>query len=85
LIIGMPPLSGFIGKLSLISALLNPLGLGGDAPIPAAGPGGAADPLGLASLIAFARLGIQRFWTPKNGPRHCCAAMSACRSSCCSA
>jgi multicomponent K+:H+ antiporter subunit D len=26
LIIGMPPLSGFIGKLSLISALLNPLG-----------------------------------------------------------
>jgi multicomponent K+:H+ antiporter subunit D len=33
LIIGMPPLSGFIGKLSLISALLNPLGLGDEAPI----------------------------------------------------
>lgn len=27
LIIGMPPLSGFLGKLTLISALLNPLGL----------------------------------------------------------
>jgi multicomponent K+:H+ antiporter subunit D len=35
LIIGMPPLSGFIGKLSLLSALLNPLGLGsaGDEPV----------------------------------------------------
>ncbi|MEF9672475.1 monovalent cation/H+ antiporter subunit D [Pseudomonas sp. PCH446] len=33
LIIGMPPLSGFIGKLSLLSALLNPKGLGIDAPI----------------------------------------------------
>jgi multicomponent K+:H+ antiporter subunit D len=27
LIIGLPPLSGFLGKLALISALLNPLGL----------------------------------------------------------
>nr|GEW36134.1 hypothetical protein [Tanacetum cinerariifolium] len=27
LIIGLPPLSGFLGKLTLISALLNPLGL----------------------------------------------------------
>jgi multicomponent K+:H+ antiporter subunit D len=70
LIIGMPPLSGFIGKLGLIAALLNPLGLGTDAPI-----SNAAWALlvllilsGLASLMAFSRLGIQRFWTPEERP-----------------
>ncbi|ROM95485.1 monovalent cation/H+ antiporter subunit D [Pseudomonas brassicacearum] len=72
LIIGMPPLSGFIGKLGLLSALLNPLGLGtsGEQPI-----SNAAWSLlvllilsGLASLIAFSRLGIQRFWTPAERP-----------------
>ncbi|MDR9865749.1 MULTISPECIES: monovalent cation/H+ antiporter subunit D [Pseudomonas] len=70
LIIGMPPLSGFIGKLSLIGALLNPLGLGSGAPI-----SNAAWELlallilsGLASLMAFSRLGIQRFWTPEERP-----------------
>ncbi|MFJ2536705.1 MULTISPECIES: monovalent cation/H+ antiporter subunit D [unclassified Pseudomonas] len=70
LIIGMPPLSGFIGKLSLIGALLNPLGLGTDAPI-----SNAAWALlvllilsGLASLMAFSRLGVQRFWTPQERP-----------------
>ncbi|MDX9678220.1 monovalent cation/H+ antiporter subunit D [Pseudomonas zeae] len=70
LIIGMPPLSGFIGKLSLIGALLNPLGLGTGAPI-----SNAAWALlvlliltGLTSLMAFSRLGIQRFWTPEERP-----------------
>lgn len=70
LIIGMPPLSGFIGKLNLISALLNPLGMGSGEPVP-----NAAWPLlallilsGLASLMAFARMGIQRFWTPEERP-----------------
>ncbi|MHB2241955.1 monovalent cation/H+ antiporter subunit D [Pseudomonas monsensis] len=70
LIIGMPPLSGFIGKLNLIGALLNPLGLGTGAPI-----SNAAWALltllilsGLASLMAFSRLGIQRFWTPEERP-----------------
>ncbi|MGE7957347.1 monovalent cation/H+ antiporter subunit D [Pseudomonas sp. NPDC089530] len=71
LIVGMPPLSGFIGKLSLIGALLNPTGLGqaGDAPLSAAW--GLLVLLilsGLASLIAFSRLGIQRFWTPEERP-----------------
>jgi multicomponent K+:H+ antiporter subunit D len=55
LIIGMPPLSGFIGKLSLISALLNPLGLGVGADVQR---GRALLALlilsGLASLMAFA-------------------------------
>ncbi|WP_419735917.1 monovalent cation/H+ antiporter subunit D [Pseudomonas sp. COR18] len=70
LIIGMPPLSGFIAKLSLLSALLNPLGLGQDAPI---SPAAWALVLllvvsGLASLIAFTRMGVQRFWSPAERP-----------------
>lgn len=72
LIIGMPPLSGFIGKLGLLSALLNPLGIGhsGDVPISNAAWGLLALLIlsGLASLVAFSRLGIQRFWTPEERP-----------------
>ena len=72
LIVGMPPLSGFIGKLGLLSALLNPLGLGNgsDAPIANAAWGLLVLLIlsGLASLVAFSRLGIQRFWTPTERP-----------------
>ncbi|WP_435036228.1 monovalent cation/H+ antiporter subunit D [Pseudomonas neuropathica] len=70
LIIGMPPLSGFIGKLSLIGALLNPLGIGTSAPISNAAWALLALLIltGLASLMAFSRLGIQRFWTPEERP-----------------
>ncbi|NUU38936.1 monovalent cation/H+ antiporter subunit D [Pseudomonas sp. C2B4] len=72
LIVGMPPLSGFIGKLGLLSALLNPLGLGNgsDAPVSNAAWGLLALLIlsGLASLVAFSRLGIQRFWTPAERP-----------------
>ncbi|MBN3862038.1 monovalent cation/H+ antiporter subunit D [Pseudomonas frederiksbergensis] len=70
LIIGMPPLSGFIGKLSLLSALLNPLGLGSEEPVSNGAWGLLALLIlsGLASLIAFSRLGIQRFWTPQERP-----------------
>jgi multicomponent K+:H+ antiporter subunit D len=70
LIIGMPPLSGFIGKLGLIGALLNPLGLGTEAPLSPGAWGLLALLIltGLASLMAFSRLGIQRFWTPEERP-----------------
>lgn len=70
LIIGMPPLSGFIGKLNLMDALLNPLGLGTGAPISNAAWALLALLIlsGLASLMAFSRLGIQRFWTPEERP-----------------
>jgi multicomponent K+:H+ antiporter subunit D len=70
LIIGMPPLSGFIGKLSLISALLNPLGIGSGEPVSNAAWALLALLIlsGLASLMAFARMGIQRFWTPEERP-----------------
>ncbi|MFP3680314.1 monovalent cation/H+ antiporter subunit D [Pseudomonas sp. SIMBA_041] len=72
LIIGMPPLSGFIGKLSLLNALLNPLGLGNGVGEPVSNAAWGLLALlilsGLASLIAFSRLGIQRFWTPQERP-----------------
>ena len=72
LIIGMPPLSGFIGKLGLLSALLNPLGLGASGEQPISNAAWSLLALlilsGLASLIAFSRLGIQRFWTPAERP-----------------
>jgi multicomponent K+:H+ antiporter subunit D len=72
LIIGMPPLSGFIGKLGLLSALLNPLGLGNASEEPVTNAAWGLLALlvlsGLASLIAFSRLGIQRFWTPQERP-----------------
>ncbi|MGF6090435.1 monovalent cation/H+ antiporter subunit D [Pseudomonas sp. 18173] len=72
LIIGMPPLSGFIGKLGLIGALLNPSGLGNSADVPVSSAAWGLLVLlilsGLASLIAFSRLGIQRFWTPAERP-----------------
>ncbi|AMB87498.1 cation:proton antiporter [Pseudomonas agarici] len=70
LIIGMPPLSGFIAKLSLLNALLNPLGLGHEALISPAAWGLLVLLIvsGLASLVAFSRLGVQRFWTPADRP-----------------
>lgn len=70
LIIGMPPLSGFIGKLNLIGSLLNPQGLGASEPISNAAWGLLALLIltGLGSLMAFSRLGIQRFWSPEERP-----------------
>ncbi|WP_350578587.1 monovalent cation/H+ antiporter subunit D [Pseudomonas sp. HY2-MNA-CIBAN-0224] len=72
LIIGMPPLSGFIGKLSLLNALLNPAGLGNQINAPVSTAAWCLLALlilsGLASLIAFSRMGIQRFWTPLERP-----------------
>lgn len=72
LIIGMPPLSGFIGKLSLLGALLNPLGLGASSAQPVSTAAWSLLVLlivsGLTSLIAFSRLGIQRFWSPEERP-----------------
>jgi multicomponent K+:H+ antiporter subunit D len=72
LIIGMPPLSGFIGKLSLLSALLNPLGLDVARNERVDNAAWMLVGLlifsGLASLLAFSRIGIQRFWTPQERP-----------------
>ncbi|MDB5817730.1 MAG: cation:proton antiporter, partial [Rhizobacter sp.] len=70
-IAGMPPLSGFIGKLALLSALLDPLGLGSQS----APPSPAAWTLlalviasGAASLVSLSRAGVRYFWAPRDRP-----------------
>jgi multicomponent K+:H+ antiporter subunit D len=72
LVIGMPPLSGFIGKLNLIAALFNPQGLGVATQETLSVSAWAYLALlilsGLASLVALARVGMQRFWTPHERP-----------------
>jgi multicomponent K+:H+ antiporter subunit D len=72
LIIGMPPLAGFVAKLSLISALLNPNGMAAAVTAPiSSGAWGLVALLilsGLASMIALVRVGIKRFWTPRDRP-----------------
>ena len=69
LLAGLPPLSGFIAKFSMLSAILNPTGLGGDHNV---------STLnwwivflivfsGLASLISMVRAGIRTFWASIEG------------------
>jgi multicomponent K+:H+ antiporter subunit D len=69
LLAGLPPLSGFIAKFSMLSAMLNPNGLGN---------GSDVSSLtwwivflivfsGLASLISMARAGIRTFWASIEG------------------
>ncbi|MDB5999308.1 MAG: cation:proton antiporter [Rhizobacter sp.] len=70
-IAGMPPLSGFIGKLALLSALLSPLGLGvqASATTPAAWTLiGLVIASGAVSLLALSRAGIRYFWAPRDRP-----------------
>ena len=72
LIAGLPPLSGFVAKVAMVSALLDP-----------AGPGTAAASTvspaewalvaaligsGLLSTIALSRAGIRHFWAPHARP-----------------
>jgi len=75
LVAGLPPLSGFIGKMAMLSALLNPLGLDHGITDVAGVPGISNTPgapqwtllalvigSGLLSLIAMSRAGIRHFW-----------------------
>ncbi|MEO7007543.1 MAG: cation:proton antiporter, partial [Caldimonas sp.] len=71
LISGLPPLSGFVAKFAMLSALLDPGGRGG-----AALPIGVARwtllalliGSGLASTVALVRAGIRYFWAPQQRP-----------------
>ena len=71
LLAGLPPLSGFIGKLAILSAMIAPTGA-------EAADGGAVPGLtwtffallilsGLAAMIAMVRAGIRTFWAPLEG------------------
>ncbi|WP_423460609.1 monovalent cation/H+ antiporter subunit D [Ottowia sp. VDI28] len=67
---GLPPLSGFVGKFVMLSALLNPVGMGQDASPPLAAwvlmgllIGG-----GLLTTIGLSRAGVRYFWAPQGRP-----------------
>ena len=66
-ITGLPPLSGFVGKFVLLTALLNPLGLGASSGVPLTPMAWALLILliatGLLALIALTRTGIRHFWS----------------------
>lgn len=66
LLAGLPPLAGFLGKFALVSAVLNPAGLGEGGAISGMAIGFTVLLVisGLAALIALVRAGIQTFWVP---------------------
>ena len=72
LIAGLPPLSGFVGKVTMLTALLNPLGLGSSAGLRPGWVGWAFMALliasGLLALIALSRAGIRHFWAAHDRP-----------------
>jgi multicomponent K+:H+ antiporter subunit D len=67
LLAGLPPLSGFLGKFALLSALFGMNGEGGS--IPASTWIFAALLIfsGLSAMIAMVRAGIRTFWAPVEG------------------
>jgi multicomponent K+:H+ antiporter subunit D len=70
LIAGLPPLPGFIAKVALISAMLDPGGpVGADTAISVAAWALTALLLvsGLSGMIAMVRMGIRTFWAPIEG------------------
>ena len=67
---GLPPLAGFVGKVVMLSALLNPAGFGQNALVsPAAWVLlGLLLVSGLLSIIALSRAGARYFWSPTGRP-----------------
>ena len=65
-ITGLPPLSGFVGKFAMLTALLNPLGLGTSSGMRLGVSGWSLLALmigtGLLALIALTRTGMRHFW-----------------------
>src|SRR5690606_6268413 len=67
LLSGLPPLSGFVAKFSMLSELIGTGSIG----VPPTGPALALVALvilgGLATLIALTRVGIRTFWSSIEG------------------
>jgi len=72
IVAGLPPLSGFIAKLALMTALLSPDGLGtASTSSVAAGTWGFFFLMllsGLVTIISMTRAGIRHFWSSANRP-----------------
>ena len=73
LIAGLPPLSGFLAKFAMLSALLDPAGIGAGAvqsAIPAANWALLALLIGsgLLAMIGLSRAGARHFWAPQGRP-----------------
>ncbi|MHB1329191.1 MAG: proton-conducting transporter membrane subunit, partial [Gemmatimonadales bacterium] len=70
LVAGLPPLSGFIAKFSLMAALVSPEGLGvPNVPPPVAwGLFGLLLLSGLIVTVAMSKAGIRHFWTTTERP-----------------
>ena len=70
LLAGLPPLSGFIGKFALLSAMISPIGAEPGSAIPGSTWLFFALLIlsGLAAMIAMVRAGIRTFWAPAEGP-----------------
>ena len=66
LLIGLPPLSGFVAKLAMLAALMAPAGQGGVVGIPPASWAFVALLVlsGLAALLTLSRVGMRTFWAP---------------------
>ena len=66
-IAGLPPLPGFVGKIAMIHALLNPLGLGASQGLQPGLAGwllmGLLIVSGLLALLGLSRAGIRHFWS----------------------
>jgi len=66
IISGLPPLSGFVGKIAMINAVLNPMGIGASAGNQPGILGWALVVLmigtGLVASIALIRVGMRHFW-----------------------
>lgn len=66
MVAGLPPLASFVGKFAMLTAVLNPLGMGASAGYQPGWPGWSFLALliacGLLALIALTRVGIRHFW-----------------------
>ena len=69
-IAGLPPMPGFVGKMVILSALLNPEGFGQSAQVSPVAWTMLALLMagGLLSIIAASRAGVRYFWAPAGRP-----------------
>jgi len=71
LLVGLPPLSGFVGKFAMLSGGINPAGLGlGEVGWQVWSFLALILLSGFATLVALVRLGVKTFWAAEGSPPH---------------